>query len=210
MPTCYNGETITYTVVETPISKYTAQYGGSASNAEDQKGRITFTGNTAAVTITNKQTIPTGSLTIVLTVVGDEDSKKRPFAFEVTIGTDGSREYRYGGSSSGTVTGGTKTTIYLSHEQHITFAQLPEGTAYTVAEKDANTDGFITTCSGANENGTISAGMDSRIVYLNTKIEVPKTGDASLPTLWFGILVLSGAGLVGSVIVGRRKRRGNP
>ena len=65
----------------------------------------------------------------------------------------------------------------------------------------------------AGWDGLIIEGASDKPVYikiLDDKItieEPPKTGDNSNMGLWFGLLVLSCLGMVGTVIYGRRRRR---
>ncbi len=51
--------------------------------------------------------------------------------------------------------------------------------------------------------------VQTRIVVTapdGTGADIPKTGDGSLPGLWLGLLLLAGAGLAASAVLGRRKR----
>lgn len=69
----------------------------------------------------------------------------------------------------------------LRHGQSITVSGLPLGAGYTVAEKEADQDGYVTSFTGTV--GEISAGTPAEAVFTNTKnVRTPPTEDTPEPT----------------------------
>ncbi len=149
---------------------------------EDQDGRLAVTGhsyandaadpaaNSEAAVFTNIYTEP-GSLRISKTVSGNNGETERDFHFTVTLtdeaGSALAGSYSYTGSKSGTVENGT-LEVTLRNGESITIADLPAGTRYTVAEAEANTEGYATTVSGG-ETGVIASGETAEAAYTNSR-----------------------------------------
>ena len=124
-----------------------------------EKGNIT-NGQTAEATFTNTRNV--GGLTVTKKTVGnglDEPSVRKEFDITVTlapktgvdlVGTVNGVAL----PADGTITKGVWTkTFTLEADESVTFAGLPEGTAYTVSEEDYTAQGFITTITP--QTGTI-------------------------------------------------------
>ena len=83
---------------------------------------------------------------------------------------------------------------------------------YTVAEQEANADGYVTTQTG--ESGTIPAGGTAEASFINRKDPpgggIVKTGDGANPLLYAGLLAASLAGLTGMLVWGRRRKSTPP
>ena len=183
----------TYTVTETEDG----QDGYTTTKSKDT-GTIT-TGNTVEAAFTNtKNTTPqtptTGSLTVSKTVTGNAGNQSKEWHFTVTLkdGNDAlTGEYSYIGT--GTVTGGENgkvtvgtggtVSLKLTHNQSITFTDLPVGTTYTVTETEANQGGYST--SSSDETGTIEKDQTKTAAFTNEKNTTPP------PTTMTGSLTVS-------------------
>ncbi|SHK87038.1 InlB B-repeat-containing protein [Hespellia stercorisuis] len=158
-------------------------------------------------------------LTISKTVDGEHGNKNQDFHFTVTLkdkdGTPLNGTYSYTGDAitgvekpeDGTVTldAEGKAEITLKHGQSIVLNGLHIEKQYTVVEKEANQNGYITTATGEN-NPNITG--DSVAAFTNTRTTTPPTGIgpmSHLPTMILGvvILILTCVGLLWS----RRRRR---
>ena len=123
-----------------------------------------------------------GSLTISKVVTGDAGDKNKEFTFTVTL-TDANGdplkgEYRYAGSKEGTIK--SEGEIKLKDGESVTISGLPIGTKYTVAEAEANKDGYTTTSKG--ESGEISE-KEQKAEFTNSKnTEHTKPTDPTNPT----------------------------
>ena len=124
-------------------------------------------------------------LTIEKTVTGDAADPERKFTFEVgftydedmpagSIGPYTYTVYQKGEGDAADVpvkenieipsAGGT---ISLTGGQYAVIEGLPAGTAYTVTEKEANEDGYVTTATG--EEGTVTVGGDNTASFTNCR-----------------------------------------
>lgn len=122
-------------------------------------------------------------LTIEKTVTGDAADPNRQFTFEVGFtydedmpaGSTGPYTYTVYQKGEGDAAdvpvkenieipsaGGT---ISLTGGQYAVIEGLPAGTAYTVTEKEANEDGYVTTATG--EEGTITVGEENKASFTN-------------------------------------------
>lgn len=120
-------------------------------------------------------------LTIEKTVTGDAADPGRQFTFEVgftydedmpagSIGPYTYTVYQKGeGDEPEQVSEGTISsnggTISLTGGQYAVIEGLPAGTAYTVTEKEANEDGYVTTATG--EEGTVTVGEENKASFTN-------------------------------------------
>ena len=113
-----------------------------------------------------------GSLTISKVVTGNAGDKNKEFTFTVTLtDTNGDSldgEYSYTGSKEGTIKSGGE--ISLKDGESVTISGLPIGTKYTVAEAEANKDGYTTTSKG--ESGEISE-KEQKAEFTNSKNTEP-------------------------------------
>ncbi|NLA27097.1 MAG: hypothetical protein GX878_06835, partial [Firmicutes bacterium] len=124
-----------------------------------------------------------GHLVIRKTVAGALGDKERPFTFVVYFEASGG--YRYWGSKTGTIESGQAIT--LKHGEHIVIEGLLAGTSYRVTEVEANQEGYCTTYTGIVGEITTSGRTAD---FVNTKIDLPRTGAGGLNTIW-GMLLLS-------------------
>ncbi len=123
-----------------------------------------------------------GPLVIRKTVAGALGDKERPFTFIVYFEASGG--YRYWGSKTGTIESGQAVT--LKHGEYIVIEGLLAGTSYRVTEVEANREGYCTTCSGIVGEITTSGRTAD---FVNTKVDLPRTGANGLNTTW-GMLLL--------------------
>ncbi len=126
--------------------------------------------NQATVTVGNesKQTeIPenpvegAGELTVTKILEGENADPNKDWTFTVTL-SDTSINGTYG---SMTFTNGV-ATFTLKGGESLTATGLPAGTTYTVAEAEANQDGYTTTSTG--ETGEIPAEGSAEAVFTNS------------------------------------------
>ena len=149
----------TYTVVEADYSAegYELVYTGDTGTIVADEAQVASFTNTRVI----------DSLTISKTVAGNGGDLTKLFAFTVTF-ENAPDEYPYvgsGGAADGTIESGD--TIYLSHGQSITIANLPIGATYTVVEEDYAPDGYVLTHTGAN--GTIVLDQIQIAAFTNTR-----------------------------------------
>ena len=121
-----------------------------------------------SVKITNtKDDGTTAALTVKKTVTGGTAAdREKLFTFTVTL-SDKSVTGYYGDMPF--VKG--VATVQLKHGQSATATGLPAGVTYTVAEAEANQDGFTTT--GTGETGTLVAGQTATAAFTNSKPDEP-------------------------------------
>lgn len=125
-------------------------------------------------------------LTIEKTVTGDAADPERQFTFEVAFTYDETMPeaihtgpytytvYQKGdGDEPEQVSEGTISsnggTIFLTGGQYAVIEGLPAGTDYTVTEKEANEDGYVTTPTDGKVEGTITAGEENKVSFTNCR-----------------------------------------
>lgn len=157
--------------------------GEKGYETEPQSGIITGTvqadaGSTAA--FLNARTIPRGGLTVTKTVEGDAGDTGREWHFTVTIedagihGTYGDMRFTNG-----------VAMFTLKHDQSVTATGLPAGLSYTVTEKEAGQEGYVTKAAG--DRGRIPAAGTAMATFTNMKnvprgnLTVSKTVSGSNP-----------------------------
>lgn len=156
----------------------------------DEDGKPVSSGNSVTVDGTDYTVYYDGftihnvreeTLTIEKTVTGDAADPERQFTFEVgftydedmpagSIGPYAYTVYQKGdGDEPEQVSEGTISsnggTIFLTGGQYAVIEGLPARTAYTVTEKEANEDGYVTTATG--EEGTITVGEENKASFTN-------------------------------------------
>ncbi len=147
----------TYAVTEHSGDDFTTEY-------ENETGTITTNGN-AAVTVTNTRKV--GSLTVSKTVGGNAGDQSKAFRFTVTLkDTDGQP---VSGTFGDAVFTNGETTFQLKSGESKTITGIPTGMAYTVAEAEANQDGYATTVSDSGSGKITTAG--STVAFTNIKNE---------------------------------------
>ena len=77
--------------------------------------------------------------------------------------------------------------------------------SYTTSETSLTNNGYLYRCIVWDNNG--SAMSNAATLTVIEYLDIPKTGDNSLPGLWIGLMLIAGAGLAASIVLGRRKRR---
>ncbi len=189
------GEKIQYAVYELENGTRIEQ-GGTLTATDDGSYTVYYDG----FTIHN---VREETLTIEKTVTGDAADPERQFTFEVgftydedmpagSTGPYTDTVYQKGEGDAADVpvkenieipsTGGT---IFLTGGQYAVIEGLPAGTAYTVTEKEANEDGYVTTATG--EEGTVTVGEENKASFTNHRApgdliirkEVTGSGDRS-------------------------------
>lgn len=157
--------------------------GEKGYETEPQSGIITGTvqadaGSTAA--FLNARTIPRGGLTVTKTVEGDAGDTGREWHFTVTIedagihGTYGDMRFTNG-----------VAMFTLKHDQSVTATGLPAGLSYTVTEKEAGQEGYVTKAAG--DRGRIPDAGTAMAAFTNMKnvprgnLTVSKTVSGSNP-----------------------------
>ncbi len=149
-----------YTITE---ADYAAN--GYESDIDPEEGEITD--GALSATVTN--TMNVGNLSVAKTVTGSGAETEREFEFTLTLtnnaGVKVDNTYE---TSEGelTVTGG-KATFTLKDGEMLTIYGIPEGTDYTVTEKDPAEYGYLIT-STSGEEGTIGTGTSSAS-FTNTR-----------------------------------------
>ena len=167
--TLTDGESVELTGLPTGTS-YTITEADYAANGyitdiDTSSGEITD----GALRATVLNTMNVGDLSVLKTVTGSGAETEREFEFTLTLtnnaGVTVDNTYE---TSEGelTVTGG-KATFTLKGGESLSIYGIPEGTDYTVAEKDPAEHGYLIT-STSGEEGTIGTGMSSA-TFTNTR-----------------------------------------
>ena len=167
--TLTDGESVELTGLPTGTS-YTVAEADYAANGyitdiDTSSGEITD----GALRATVLNTMNVGDLSVLKTVTGSGAETEREFEFTLTLtnnaGVTVDNTYE---TSEGelTVTGG-KATFTLKGGESLSIYGIPEGTDYTVAEKDPAEHGYLIT-STSGEEGTIGTGTSSA-TFTNTR-----------------------------------------
>ncbi len=193
----------TYTVTETEIEGYDVLASGDTG---------TILNNTVAEAVFDNANdeIPEGALTALTlskVVTGNAGNKNQDFHFIIVLldekGMPLTEEYRYVGTGSADAEKvKTGSIITLKDGQTLTILDLPIGTKYSITEREAGQNGYITSCIGA-EQGIISA-TPSRVTFVNQKgqgaghLSIHKTvtgGNADQNQDWDFVITLANADL---------------
>ena len=167
--TLTDGESVELTGLPTGTS-YTITEADYAANGyitdiDTSSGEITD----GALRATVLNTMNVGDLSVLKTVTGSGAETEREFEFTLTLtNEDGVTVDNTYETSEGelTVTGG-KATFTLKGGESLSIYGIPEGTDYTVTEKDPAEHGYLIT-STSGEEGTIGTGMSSA-TFTNTR-----------------------------------------
>ena len=191
--------TYKYTVTENPDEKYVVETPESGK----YEGTI-VKDKTATAAFTNK--FGTSTLTVKKTVTGNMGSRDKEFSFTLTLkdktGKPLSGTYPYTGTKTGNITldKDGKARFTLAHNDSVTFANIPVGASYTVAEDDYSSESYKTTSDKAS--GVIPAGGITAS-FVNAKNSAVPTG---IYTKLFGsAFAVVMAGLL--ILLINRKRR---
>ncbi len=167
----------------------------------------------------------TSSLTISKTVDGAMGDKTKKFDFTLTLNTLSALETG-APSYTGTITRADDTTeevawtkgtdlkFTLADGEKLEFNNLPVGTVFSVSETSYTADGYTTTVSSvtnggagtAEQNLVIGEGANS-VAYTNTKNGSVPTGIVVDNLPFILLIVVALGGLVGYVVMKRRKHR---
>ena len=158
-------------------------------------------GTTARIRVTNTWTM--GDIIVSKVVNGPYGQKDKDFQFRITLseksinGEHGDVEFDNG-----------VATFTLKHGESITIADIPEGVTYTVRETIRRGH----TVSSTNEKGTIVAGEDHKVQFVNTKntrSDLFDTGDTFRLGLWITVLAASAVGICAVAVIFFKKRKNN-
>ncbi len=171
-----DGVEITVEEVAEDDAAYTASYTVYSEEGifSEDKNSVTgpFTSNVTGAAVVFTNTYQTGSLTVRKDVRGAPAADlDRAFEFELTLTRDDSPFDFDGFGQMVTHTAGTGTYIFsLQNGETVTFDSLPEGTAYTVKERNAKDYVTSMTGTGAVQNGTAFGTVhgEEEIVCTNT------------------------------------------
>ena len=141
----------------------------------DQTGASGDTGSipideSAQATFTNARNV--GSLTLRKSVEGNAGETDRSFYFTVFMrdryGRNVNGTFAMSGDSAASVTfTNGYATIRLADGERATISGILAGTYYSVTEREANTEGYVTTSSGSA--GIIAAGGNAQAAFTNTR-----------------------------------------
>lgn len=160
-------ENYNYTVTEAAADGYTTTVTGDVQGTFNANKSVTFT-NTRALTP------GTGSLVVSKAVAGDAGETTRYFHFTVEL-DDKTVNTTFGDFA---FTNGV-ANITLHHGESKTAIGLPNGVGYTVAEAEANTDGYTTT--SVNASGSIVGNEVTNVSFTNSRsVTPPAPGTGSL------------------------------
>lgn len=122
--------------------------------------------NSHEITIKNYKTGTVGGLKIEKRVSGNDGDSEQLFDFTLTL-SNKTTSYKYIGDGVQDKTIQSGDIISLAHNQSITVVGLPQGTTYSVTEKDYTADGYTVTKSG--DSGKIIADEIHNALFINTK-----------------------------------------
>ena len=216
---------INYTVTEENALGYvTTQTGDTGTIIKDETKTATFI-NTKNVTPKPQK----GNLVISKTVTGDNIDNNQVFNFTINLDNQNING-KYGDL---TFVNGT-ADFELTNGQSITVSDLPKGIGYTAVEKEANSNGYVTTST--NETGKIKANETITVSFVNDKTETiipddpqekptdkptnpdnntpptpvdktPKTGDNTNYGIWLAILATA---IIGSIYMIKTLKKHKP
>ena len=151
---------VTYTVAEQK-----ADQDGYDTSSVGESGTITAS-NIIVGFLNEKNDTPvddpkTSNLKVTKTVSGNQGDKNKAFTFIVTLDKPIDGEYGEMDFTNGIA------AFTLKHGESKTASGLPADIRYTVAEKEANQDGYTTSHTG--ETGTIASGETATAVFNNHK-----------------------------------------
>lgn len=130
---------------------------------------------------------PAGDLIITKQVVGEEGETNRAFHFIVSF-SDKTNIFTYKKSdgSKGKIKNGGEIT--LKHNEKAIIEDIPVGVEFTVKETEANTEGYITSATGAT--GNIKRTVQKVAAFTNTRRTEVNTGDTYTPYFCGGISLI--------------------
>ena len=147
-----------YTVEESAVSAE----GFSVTDSGNTAGTVPADGAVTVMFLNERAVGAVGGITVRNTVIGGE----RAFNFAVTArGADGPIVGQYGDmtfDASGTA------VFSLAGGESMTAAGLPSGTRYTVAETDADSDGYVTSFTD-DSNGVVPRTANALVEFMNIR-----------------------------------------
>ena len=147
-------------------------------------------GGQATASFVNTRELPTGALTVTKTVEGTTLASDFVWDFTLTLQGDGADAVNGTYGELSFEHGVARFT--LQDGQSRTATDLPAGLSYTVTEKQANRNGWVTTAT--EETGTIAGDDTVQVSFVNHWTgdpNAPQTGDGNGIGLWARVCLLS-------------------
>jgi fibro-slime domain-containing protein len=159
------------------------------TTASGDTGTIPAEGQ-ATASFTNTKDLPQGALTVTKTVEGTTLASDFVWDFTLTLQGDGADAVNGTYGELSFEHGVARFT--LQDGQSRTATDLPAGLSYTVTEKQANRNGWVTTAT--EETGTIAGDDTVQVSFVNDWTgdpNAPQTGDGNGIRLWARVCLLS-------------------
>ena len=142
------------------VEEAEANQGGYVTREENASGTIEA-GRTIEVKFVNTYEKPTGKLVIRKVVLGSQTDQQFNFVLELS---DPALSGQYGDL----LVSGGRAEFTLKDGEEVVVSGLPEGTSYTVTEKEADQNGFHTTAY--NANGTVVGNKTVSVLFENRRV----------------------------------------
>ncbi len=144
---------------EAVLDGSTVDFGEAASNPSSKRTfLVNYQKQGDTWTILNAET-PTGALKVSKTVSGAQGDTEREWNFTVTENLENGDE-PVDGTFGGMVFHNGTAEVSLKHGESLIAVGLPAGSSFTVTEKEANADGYVSTC---NDTAVDSQGREFTI-----------------------------------------------
>ena len=149
--------------------------------------------------------VPCGNLNVKKTVQGDAGETNRDFHFIIDLECyEGEFHYEKSTGEEGWIKSGD--SIALKHNQSVEFDYIPVGEPYTVIEKEANQDRYVTVASG--NSGRIYRKVVQQASFVNTKTRRVDTGDSYKYLIAGGIAIACVIiAIILLIVVAKRKKK---
>lgn len=148
--------------------------------------------------------LPGGDIKITKTVTGNSGDRDRYFHFTVNINGYANQPIHYTKSNKeeGTIVSGED--IALKSGEYARLDTIPVGKTYSITEREANSDGYVTTSYGTE--GQVYRKTVGDVSFTNSKSTTVQTGDSYRYLIAGGIALLCLILVIILLIVNRRKR----
>ena len=219
---------------ETPViitvTKDASAYSVSAKQRDVDVCAYDSTNNVYTITVKNKPTVNT--LTVTKKVSGNLGNKSKPFHFTLNVDVDGIRltkdtwtpEFAEGSVQAADKASDGNWTFELTDAQSLIITNVPSTAIFYVKETEEGQDGYITTYTVNNvekagivgsqlaANGTFpkqedGSHLDGTVIVENKLDSTVPTGIHTDSTIWRWLIGACFLMFFGSAIYGRRKRR---
>ena len=219
---------------ETPViitvTKDASAYSVSAKQRDVDVCAYDSTNNVYTITVKNKPTVNT--LTVTKKVSGNLGNKSKPFHFTLNVDVDGIRltkdtwtpEFAEGSVQAADKASDGNWTFELTDAQSLIITNVPSTAIFYVKETEEGQDGYITTYIVNNvekagivgselaANGTFpkqedGSHLDGTVIVENKLDSTVPTGIHTDSTIWRWLIGACFLMFFGSAIYGRRKRR---